>query len=100
MGLRSKKHAEAKPLTLFYLKVLVDIHLLDVLFDQLIVLFLCFEILCQVECSVCQRLIFPGDEVKCSVRDCTGVFHLQCAKEKLGLSSPKMFKCPQHVSWI
>lgn len=63
-------------------------------------LFQCFEILCQVECSVCQRSIFPGDEVECSVRDCTGVFHLECAKERLGLSSPKMFKCPQHVSWI
>ncbi|WMV36417.1 hypothetical protein MTR67_029802 [Solanum verrucosum] len=49
-----------------------------------------------VECSVCQGLIFPGDEVECSVRDCMGVFHLECAKERLGLSSPKMFKCPQH----
>ncbi|OIT18950.1 histone-lysine n-methyltransferase ashr3, partial [Nicotiana attenuata] len=49
-----------------------------------------------VECSVCQRLIFPGEEVGCSVRDCMGVFHLKCARERLGLSSPKTFKCPQH----
>ncbi|XP_049414250.1 uncharacterized protein LOC125876991 isoform X2 [Solanum stenotomum] len=53
-----------------------------------------------VECSVCQGLIFPGDEVECSVRDCMGVFHLECAKERLGLSSPKMFKCPQHVCYV
>ncbi|XP_055822961.1 uncharacterized protein LOC129891579 isoform X2 [Solanum dulcamara] len=53
-----------------------------------------------VECSVCQRSIFPGDEVECSVRDCTLVFHLECAKERLGLSSPKMFKCPQHVCYV
>ncbi|KAG5593818.1 hypothetical protein H5410_035050 [Solanum commersonii] len=50
-----------------------------------------------VECSICQGLIFPGDKVECSVRDCMGVFHLECAKERLGLSSPKMFKCPQHI---
>ncbi|KAJ8562146.1 hypothetical protein K7X08_011437 [Anisodus acutangulus] len=53
-----------------------------------------------VECSVCQRLIFPGEEVECSVRDCTGLFHLTCAKERLGLSSPKTFKCPQHVCYV
>ncbi|XP_009803970.1 histone-lysine N-methyltransferase ASHR3-like isoform X2 [Nicotiana tabacum] len=53
-----------------------------------------------VECSVCQRLIFPGEKVGCSVRDCTGVFHLKCAKERLGLSSPKTFKCPQHVCYV
>lgn len=53
-----------------------------------------------VECSVCQRSISPGDEIECSVRDCTGVFHVECAKERLGLSSPKMFKCPQHVCYV
>ncbi|KAH0652030.1 hypothetical protein KY285_031803 [Solanum tuberosum] len=53
-----------------------------------------------VECSVCQGLILPGDKVECSVRDCMGVFHLECAKERLGLSSPKMFKCPQHVCYV
>ncbi|XP_060171692.1 uncharacterized protein LOC132602903 isoform X2 [Lycium barbarum] len=53
-----------------------------------------------LECSVCQRLIFPGEEVECSVRDCTGVFHSECAKEILGSSSPKAFKCPQHVCYV
>ncbi|XP_059285496.1 uncharacterized protein LOC132038994 isoform X4 [Lycium ferocissimum] len=53
-----------------------------------------------VECSVCQRLIFPGEEVECSVRDCPGIFHLECAKEILGSSSPKTFKCPQHVCYV
>ncbi|THG20059.1 hypothetical protein TEA_025488 [Camellia sinensis var. sinensis] len=52
----------------------------------------------QVECRVCQNLVYPGEEVLCSVRGCKGVFHSTCAKEKLCFSSLKKFKCPQHYS--
>ncbi|KAL7200180.1 hypothetical protein ACSBR2_022310 [Camellia fascicularis] len=53
-----------------------------------------------VECRVCQNLIYPGEEVLCSVRGCKGVFHSTCAKEKLCFSSLKKFKCPQHACFL
>uniref|UniRef100_A0A5B7BNK0 Putative histone-lysine N-methyltransferase ASHR3 isoform X1 n=1 Tax=Davidia involucrata TaxID=16924 RepID=A0A5B7BNK0_DAVIN len=53
-----------------------------------------------VECRVCQNLIYPGEEVLCSVRGCQGVYHLTCAKERLGFSSSRKFKCPQHACFI
>lgn len=51
----------------------------------------------QVECRVCQTSIYPGREVLCSVRGCQAAYHLKCANEKLGFSSSRKFKCPQHV---
>ncbi|XP_031121879.1 histone-lysine N-methyltransferase ASHR3 isoform X2 [Ipomoea triloba] len=50
-----------------------------------------------VECPVCQNLIFPGEDLSCSVRGCQVVVHQLCAIERLGFSSTKQFKCPQHV---
>lgn len=51
----------------------------------------------QADCRACQKVIYPGSEVLCSVRSCDGAYHLTCAKERLGLTSSKKFKCPQHV---
>ncbi|KAA8535415.1 hypothetical protein F0562_030418 [Nyssa sinensis] len=49
-----------------------------------------------VQCHVCQNLVYPGEEVLCSVCGCQEVYHLTCAKERLGFSSFRKFKCPQH----
>ncbi|KAG2668127.1 hypothetical protein I3760_15G145500 [Carya illinoinensis] len=53
-----------------------------------------------VDCLVCHDIIYPGDEVLCSVRDCQGVYHLECAKARLQISNLKNFKCPQHACFI
>ncbi|KAG8639474.1 histone-lysine N-methyltransferase ASHR3 isoform X2 [Manihot esculenta] len=53
-----------------------------------------------VECLVCHGFILPGEEVICTVRNCEGVYHLLCAKEKLGVSNLEKFKCPQHACFI
>ncbi|XP_022749488.1 histone-lysine N-methyltransferase ASHR3-like isoform X3 [Durio zibethinus] len=42
-----------------------------------------------VECIHCHKLIYPGEEVCCSVRGCQGVYHKICAKESLKMSNPK-----------
>ncbi|EEF33976.1 set domain protein, putative [Ricinus communis] len=52
------------------------------------------------ECLVCHRLIYPGEEVLCSVRNCGGVFHFICVKETFHVSNPKKFKCPQHACFV
>ncbi|KAJ7955686.1 Histone-lysine N-methyltransferase [Quillaja saponaria] len=53
-----------------------------------------------VECLVCQSFVYPGEEVLCSVRGCQGVFHIKCAKEAVGVSNTKNFKCLQHACFI
>ncbi|GMH16616.1 hypothetical protein Nepgr_018457 [Nepenthes gracilis] len=53
-----------------------------------------------VECRTCSHFIYPGDEVYCSVRGCRGVYHLLCAKDRLGCSALKKFKCPQHACFL
>ncbi|KAF3452908.1 hypothetical protein FNV43_RR03341 [Rhamnella rubrinervis] len=53
-----------------------------------------------VECLVCQKFVYPGEEVVCSVRCCEGVYHIRCVKETIGFCNPKKFKCPQHACFI
>ncbi|XP_021276511.1 histone-lysine N-methyltransferase ASHR3 [Herrania umbratica] len=53
-----------------------------------------------VECLHCYKLIYPGEEVLCSVRGCQGVYHKKCAKESFRMSNPKKFQCPQHVCFV
>ncbi|XAR66718.1 Histone-lysine N-methyltransferase [Bertholletia excelsa] len=53
-----------------------------------------------VECYVCRSLIYPGEEVLCSIRGCQTVLHSKCAEEKHWLSSMKKFKCPQHTCFL
>ncbi|KAK4479452.1 hypothetical protein RD792_014966 [Penstemon davidsonii] len=53
-----------------------------------------------VQCGVCQNVVYPEEEILCSVRGCRGVFHLTCAKESLDFSSSHPFKCPQHACFL
>ncbi|XWS27243.1 hypothetical protein CRYUN_Cryun26dG0098000 [Craigia yunnanensis] len=53
-----------------------------------------------VECIHCHKLIYPGEEVCCSIRGCQGVYHKTCANESLRMSNPKKFQCPQHVCFV
>ncbi|CAI9098600.1 OLC1v1035276C1 [Oldenlandia corymbosa var. corymbosa] len=53
-----------------------------------------------VECRVCKNSIYPKEGIICSVRDCPEVYHLTCAVERLGFSSSKPFKCPQHECYL
>ncbi|KAL0679931.1 hypothetical protein Bca4012_007912 [Brassica carinata] len=52
------------------------------------------------DCLVCRKLVYPGEEVMCSVRGCQGVYHLLCAKESLGFHNPGKFRCPQHECFV
>ncbi|KAM7267505.1 hypothetical protein ACFE04_009671 [Oxalis oulophora] len=53
-----------------------------------------------VECLACCSVIYPEDEVPCSVRGCKGVYHSYCASRIHGISTVKKFKCPQHECFI
>ncbi|XP_057717819.1 histone-lysine N-methyltransferase ASHR3 [Arachis stenosperma] len=53
-----------------------------------------------VECLVCHRLVCPGEELCCSVRGCGGIYHINCAKETMGISNPKKFKCSRHACFV
>ncbi|XP_012071581.1 histone-lysine N-methyltransferase ASHR3 isoform X2 [Jatropha curcas] len=53
-----------------------------------------------VECLLCHNFIFPGDKVTCTVHNCEGVYHLTCVKDRLHVSNPRKFKCPQHACFI
>ncbi|KAF7806575.1 histone-lysine N-methyltransferase ASHR3 [Senna tora] len=52
------------------------------------------------ECLFCHHFVDPGKEILCSVRGCERVYHIECAKEAVGVSNVKKFKCPQHVCFI
>ena len=42
----------------------------------------------------------PGDdELLCSVRGSDACYHSECAKEAVGSSTLKRFKCPLHVGF-
>ncbi|CAO2841592.1 unnamed protein product [Amaranthus hypochondriacus] len=53
-----------------------------------------------VKCCACSSYIYPGDEISCSVRGCTTIFHLKCATNKFQSSALKKFKCPQHACFV
>ncbi|KAJ8750665.1 hypothetical protein K2173_015846 [Erythroxylum novogranatense] len=53
-----------------------------------------------IQCLQCHLFINPGEELLCSVHDCQGVYHLKCAKERLGITNLKKFKCPQHTCFL
>ncbi|XP_010914045.1 histone-lysine N-methyltransferase ASHR3 isoform X1 [Elaeis guineensis] len=53
-----------------------------------------------VDCQMCNRCIYPGEEVQCCVKGCRQAFHLMCAKQKIGLPNHKPFKCPQHGCFL
>uniref|UniRef100_A0A0D9VI72 SET domain-containing protein n=1 Tax=Leersia perrieri TaxID=77586 RepID=A0A0D9VI72_9ORYZ len=49
-----------------------------------------------VECRLCSKIIYPGEEIKCSVSRCEEMFHLSCAAEDTANFVAESFKCPQH----
>ncbi|KAF0933606.1 hypothetical protein E2562_018848 [Oryza meyeriana var. granulata] len=49
-----------------------------------------------VECRLCYKIIYPGEEIKCSVSRCGEMFHLTCAAEDTPNFVAESFKCPQH----
>nr|XP_043628851.1 histone-lysine N-methyltransferase ASHR3-like [Erigeron canadensis] len=52
------------------------------------------------ECSVCESVIYPGEEKACVVRDCKALYHLKCARDLLGLLPSEAFKCPRHACFL
>jgi hypothetical protein len=53
-----------------------------------------------VDCLVCHKPVYPGEDLSCSVRGCQGAYHSLCAKESLGFSKSSKFKCPQHECFV
>ncbi|KAG6531437.1 hypothetical protein ZIOFF_005244 [Zingiber officinale] len=52
-----------------------------------------------VDCRMCNRPIFPGDEIRCTVVGCQEGYHLTCVKQMIGPTC-KPFKCPQHEALL
>ncbi|CAH2077420.1 unnamed protein product [Thlaspi arvense] len=53
-----------------------------------------------MDCLVCQKTVYPGEEIACSVGGCKGAYHSLCAKESLGFSKSSKFRCPQHECFV
>ncbi|TVU29294.1 hypothetical protein EJB05_20854 [Eragrostis curvula] len=49
-----------------------------------------------VECRLCSKIIYPGEEIKCLVRLCGGMFHMNCVAKDTANFIADRFKCPQH----
>ncbi|XP_072989886.1 histone-lysine N-methyltransferase ASHR3-like [Typha latifolia] len=52
-----------------------------------------------LNCRLCAKSICLGEEMQCSVLHCEENFHQTCAKEVVGSSVAKPFKCPQHTCY-
>ena len=52
----------------------------------------------QVECRFCSKIIYAGEELKCSVSRCQEKFHFNCGVKDTVNFTVDSFKCPQHVS--
>ncbi|KAL5213291.1 hypothetical protein ABZP36_024138 [Zizania latifolia] len=48
-----------------------------------------------VECRICSKIIYPGEEIRCSVSRCGEMFHRACAEDTANFIA-ESFKCPQH----
>ncbi|AQK53524.1 Histone-lysine N-methyltransferase ASHR3 [Zea mays] len=49
-----------------------------------------------VECRLCSKIIYVGEEIKCSVKKCPQMFHLKCVAEDTSNFTVESFRCPQH----
>ncbi|XP_062222797.1 histone-lysine N-methyltransferase ASHR3-like isoform X2 [Phragmites australis] len=49
-----------------------------------------------VECRLCSKIIYAGEDIKCSVSRCREMFHLTCAVKDTSNFTTESFKCPQH----
>ncbi|CAL5020960.1 unnamed protein product [Urochloa decumbens] len=54
----------------------------------------------EVECRLCSKIIYPGEEIKCTVGRCTKVFHLNCVVKGTTNFTAESFRCPQHVCMV
>ncbi|AQK53527.1 Histone-lysine N-methyltransferase ASHR3 [Zea mays] len=50
-----------------------------------------------VECRLCSKIIYVGEEIKCSVKKCPQMFHLKCVAEDTSNFTVESFRCPQHT---
>ncbi|KAG9455834.1 hypothetical protein H6P81_000342 [Aristolochia fimbriata] len=50
-----------------------------------------------VECRLCSKVIYAGEEIPCSVQGCKEAYHKMCALSTSGVSSSKRFTCPMHA---
>ncbi|CAL4968297.1 unnamed protein product [Urochloa decumbens] len=49
-----------------------------------------------VECRICSRMIYAGEEIRCSVSRCSEIFHLNCVVKTTSNFIAESFRCPQH----
>ncbi|XP_062219607.1 histone-lysine N-methyltransferase ASHR3-like [Phragmites australis] len=49
-----------------------------------------------VECRLCSKIIYAGEQLKCTVSRCREMFHLTCAVKDTANFIAESFKCPQH----
>jgi len=47
---------------------------------------------------LCSKIIYAGEEIKCSVKKCPLMFHLNCVVKDTSNFTAESFRCPQHVS--
>ncbi|RCV07254.1 hypothetical protein SEVIR_1G233300v4 [Setaria viridis] len=53
-----------------------------------------------VECCLCSKTIYAGEEIKCSVARCPKVFHLNCVVKGTSNFTAESFRCPQHACMV
>ncbi|CAD6250370.1 unnamed protein product [Miscanthus lutarioriparius] len=53
-----------------------------------------------VECWLCSKIIYAGEEIKCSVKKCPLMFHLNCVVKDTSNFTAESFRCPQHGCMI
>ncbi|KAL6899608.1 hypothetical protein ACP4OV_006266 [Aristida adscensionis] len=53
-----------------------------------------------VECRLCSKIIYAGEEIKCTVSRCPERFHLNCVVKDTANFTTENFKCPQHACLV
>ncbi|CAA6671023.1 unnamed protein product [Spirodela intermedia] len=53
-----------------------------------------------VDCRLCNRSIYPGDEIVCSIHGCEEAYHITCVTQNGVVSGSRGFKCPRHACII
>ncbi|KAL6633998.1 hypothetical protein ACP70R_026669 [Stipagrostis hirtigluma subsp. patula] len=49
-----------------------------------------------IECRLCSKIIYAGEEIKCTVTRCRELFHLNCVVKDTANFTTENFRCPQH----
>ncbi|KAJ1279934.1 hypothetical protein BS78_04G193300 [Paspalum vaginatum] len=53
-----------------------------------------------VECRLCSRIVYAGEELKCSVSRCPEMFHLNCVVKDTSSFNVESFRCPKHACMV